>query len=65
MESAQRGLLSVLLKEVCTLGLISKTTYLGAADLVHSSIDFPNFFRYPVCMSLTGGTAHEYRKDPQ
>ena len=51
MEIAQRELLSVLLKEVCTLGLISKTTYLGAADLVHSSIDFPNFFRYPVCMS--------------
>ena len=63
MENAQRELLSVLLKEVCTLGLTSKTTYLGAADLVHSSIDFPNFFRYPVC--LTGGIGHEHCKDPQ
>ena len=63
MEHAQRELLSVLLEEVCTLGLISKTTYLGAADLVHSSIDFPSFFRYPVC--LTGGTDYEHCKSPQ
>ena len=63
MENAQRELLSVLLEEVCTLGLISKTTYLGAADLVHSSIDLPSFFRDPVC--LTGGTEHEHCKNPQ
>lgn len=63
MENAQRELLSVLLAEVCMLGLISKTTYSGAVDLVHSSIDFPSFFRYPVC--LTGGSEHEHCKNPQ
>ena len=63
MENAQRELLSVLLQEVCTLGLISKTTYLGAVDLVHSSIHMPSFFWYPAC--LTGGEAHEHCKDPQ
>ena len=63
MENAQRELLSVLLEEVCTLGLISKTTYLGAADLVHSSIDLPSFFRDPVCPA--GGLDHEHCKNPQ
>ena len=63
MENVQRELLSVLLEEVCALGLISKTTYLGAVDLVHSSIHMPGFFRYPAC--LTGGEAHEHCKDPQ
>ena len=63
MEHAQRELLTVLLEAVCTLGLISKTTYLGAADLVHSSIDFPSFFRDPVCPA--GGIEHEHCKDPQ
>ena len=63
MENVQRELLSVLLEEVCMLGLISKTTYLGAADLVHSSIDLPSFFGYPVCPA--GGIEHEHCKDPQ
>ena len=51
MESAQRELLSVLLGDVFTRGLISKTTYLKAEDLVHSVMDFPEFFRYPVCLT--------------
>ena len=63
MENVQRELLSVLLEEVCTLGLISKTTYLGAADLVRSSIDVPSFFRCHVC--LTGGTDYEHCENPQ
>ena len=49
MESAQRELLSVLLGAVFSRGLISNTTYLKAEDLVHSAMDFPEFFQYPVC----------------
>ena len=51
MESAQRELLRVLLGEVFSRGLISKTTYLKAEDLVHSVIDFPELFQYPVCLT--------------
>ena len=51
MESAQRELLSVLLGDVFSRGLISKTTYLDAEDLVHSVMDFPELFRYPVCLT--------------
>ena len=48
MESAQRELVSVLLQAVYTRGLLSKTTYLNAVDLVHSTADIPPFFRCPV-----------------
>ncbi len=51
MESAQRELVSVLLAHIRSLGLISNSTYSGAVDLVHSVIDFPDFFRYPVCLT--------------
>ena len=51
MDSPQRDLVSVLLGHILSAGLISKTTYSGALDLVHSSIDFPDFFRYPVCLA--------------
>ena len=54
MESAQRELMSVLLERIMNLGLISKTTYSGAVDLVHSVIDFPDFFEYPVCLTGEG-----------
>ncbi len=51
MENAQRELMSVLLGRVLSLGLISKTTYSKAEDLVHSMIDVPEFFTYPVCLT--------------
>ena len=51
MESAQRELVSVLLEHIRSLGLISHFTYSVAVDLVHSVIDFPEFFRYPVCLT--------------
>lgn len=51
MESAQRELVSVLLEAVYTHGLLSKTAYLNAVDLVHSVIDFPELFQYPVCLT--------------
>lgn len=49
MESAQRELLSVLLRTVYDRSLLSKATYLRAVDLVHSGIAVPPLFRYPVC----------------
>ena len=55
MESAQRELMSVLLGDIFSRGLISKTTYLKAEDLVHSVIDFPDFFQYPVCLTKEVG----------
>ena len=54
MESAQRELISILLERVFSLGLISKTTYLKAEDLVHSVIDLPELFQYPVCLTKGG-----------
>ena len=55
MESAQRELLSVLLGDAFSRGLISKTTYLKAEDLVHSAIDLPELFQYPVCLTKEAG----------
>lgn len=51
MESARRELMSVLLGRVFALGLISKATYSKAEDLVHSVVDLPELFRYPVCLT--------------
>lgn len=55
MESAQRELLSILLQTVYDRGLLSKTTYLSAVDLVHSALDIPPLFRYPVCLTKEAG----------
>ena len=51
MESAQKELISVLLEQIFALGLISKTTCLNAKDLVHSAMELPELFRYPVCLT--------------
>ena len=51
MESAQRELIHVLLDHIRSLGLISESTYSRAVDLVHSVIDFPELFQYPVCLT--------------
>ena len=64
MESAQRELVSVLLNHIRSLGLISNSTYSGAVDLVHSVIDFPEFFRYPVCL-IKEASGHECAQDTQ
>ncbi len=55
MENAQRELLSVLLGAVYACGLLSKTTYSNAVDLVHSVIDIPPLFWYPVCLAKEAG----------
>ena len=64
MESAQRELMSVLLGQVFSLGLISKTTYSKAEDLVHSVIDLPEFFEYPVCL-IKEASKYECAQDTQ
>ena len=64
MESAQRELVSVLLDTLYTRGLLSKTTYLNAVDLVHSVMDIPPFFRYPVCLTKEA-SGHECAQDTQ
>ena len=55
MESAQQELMSVLLDTVHGQGLLSKNTYLNAVDLVHSALDIPTLFRYPVCLTKEAG----------
>ena len=62
MESAQRELAGVLLEHIRSLGLISDFTYSRAVDLVHSVIDFPEFFRYPVCLTKEAN-GHECAQD--
>lgn len=51
MDSAQRELICVLLDRIRTLGLISNSTCSGAMDLVNSSINLPDFFQNPVCLT--------------
>ncbi len=48
MESAQRELLSVLLKRVFSLGLIPEATYLSARNAVASTINLPELLWDPV-----------------
>ena len=64
MESAQRELISALLEHVCSIGLLSKSTYLRAKDLVHSTLDIPELFQYPVCLEKEVDM-NEYNKNPQ
>lgn len=62
MESAQRELACVLLEHIHSLGLISDFTYSKAMDLVHSVIDFPELFQYPVCLTKEA-EIHECAQD--
>ena len=64
MISAQQELMRVLLDAVYARGLLSKTTYLSAVDLVHSALDIPPFFRYPVCLTEEA-SGHECTQDTQ
>jgi len=51
LDSAQRELMTVLLGAVYARGLLSKTAYMNAVDLVHSMINIPSLFQYPVCLT--------------
>ena len=63
MESTQRELMAALLDQILSLGLISKTTHSRAVDLVHSVIDLPELFGYPVCLTEEA-SEHEYPSNP-
>lgn len=59
MESAQKKLIYTLLGHIRSLGLISNSAYTGAVGLVHSAMDFPDFFQYPVRLTEEmGGYEH-------
>lgn len=51
LEKAQKELINVLIEYIYSLGLISKTTYLKAKDLVYATLDFPAFFYDPACLA--------------
>lgn len=54
MERTQAEVMSVLLRRLYERGLLSKYTCQGAADLVHSMIDFPGFFGEAQCLKGKG-----------
>ena len=63
MENTQREVVSVLLRHIHSLGLVSKTTYSRAEDLADTVTDIPEFFRHPVCRKEAGG--RECAQGPQ
>ena len=54
MADTQIEIMQVLLKTLLDQKLIEKYTYDGAVNMVHSAIDFPDFFWYPVCCPKEG-----------
>ena len=51
----KRAVLATLLNRLAEQGLLSKSTNQKALDLVHLRVDFPPFFRYPVCSTEEAG----------
>ena len=49
MVSTQSQVLNVLLKSLLDKELIPQKTYEGATNIINSTLDFPEFFWYPVC----------------
>lgn len=54
MADTQKEVMQVLLKTLLDQGLIAKYTYDGAVNMVHSAMDFPDFFWYGVCCPKEG-----------
>ena len=52
MDSAQREVMAVLIRRLCSLGLISQSTCRRAEELAFSRGGFPSFF---VCNTGAGG----------
>ncbi len=52
MDSAQREVMAVLIRHLCSLGLISQSTCRRAEELAFSRGGFPAFF---VCNTGAGG----------
>ena len=49
MAETQKAVLSALLDILREQDLLDNNTYASANSLLHSAIDFPEFFWYPVC----------------
>ena len=56
LENLQHEILNVLLKRLMEQELIAKAAYDKALNMVHSTIDFPAFFEYPMCCRKEGET---------
>lgn len=56
LADAEHEILNVLLGRLMEQGLISEAVHDKAVDLVYSTIDFPDFFEYPVCCQEEGET---------
>ena len=54
MADTQIEVMQVLLKTLLEQKLIEKYTYDNAVNMVHSTIDSPDFFRYSVCCPKEG-----------
>ena len=64
MESADKGLLRVLLGRLRELGLISQATYLGAMDLVGSQPEDQEFLLCPAPLREEE-TTNQHSKNPK
>ena len=54
MVNLQQEILNYLLKRLMERKLITEAVYEKAANMVHSTIDFPSFFEYSVCCHKEG-----------
>ena len=54
MVRTQSQVLNVLLKSLLDKELIPQKTYEGATNIINSTLDFPEFFWYPVCCHEEG-----------
>ena len=64
MAETQKAVLSALLDILREQDLVDNNTYDGANRLLHSAIDFPEFFWYPVCCQEKEGEDDECTQDP-
>lgn len=55
MDSAQQELMIALLSAIYSQGLLPKTTYMKAVNLVHFPLDSPPLFRYPASLTKEAG----------
>ena len=54
MASTQNQGLNVLMESLLDKELIPQKTYEGAINIINSTLDFPEFFWYPVCCHEEG-----------
>lgn len=54
MVQTQNQVLNVLLQSLLEQGLIPQKTFDNAANIINSTLDFEEFFWYPVCCKEEG-----------